>query len=211
MRSTLRSSPGIAVGSTTCLRRPGSGDGHAKAGTTSSTCISGNHLFLTAFDGGKLWTVAYDCRDGHELWRKEAPAKEIEKFQPDVVIVDPITSLMELGTISEGKGMVTRLIDYLKAGQVTSLFTSLTQGGHALQQSEGGMSSLMDSWLLLQDFEGNGERNRVLYVLKSRGMPHSDEVRNFRFTSRGIELEPAQANRPAPRKKVRRARVSRGH
>ena len=114
--------------------------------------------------------------------------KEIAAFQPDVVIVDPITSLMDLGTHSEGKGMVTRLIDYLKAGQVTSLFTSLTQGGHALQQSEAGMSSLMDSWLLLQDYEGNGERNRVLYVLKARGMKHSNQVREFLISDHGIDV-----------------------
>ena len=114
--------------------------------------------------------------------------KEIAAFQPDVVVVDPITSLMDAGTASESKGMVTRLIDYLKAGQVTSLFTSLTQGGHVLQQSEATISSLMDSWLLLQDFEGNGERNRVLYVLKARGMAHSNQIREFLISNRGIDL-----------------------
>ena len=114
--------------------------------------------------------------------------KEIAAFQPDVVIVDPITSLMELGTVSEGKGMVTRLIDYLKAGHITSLFTSLTQGGHALNQSEGGMSSLMDAWMLLQDFEGNGERNRVFYVLKARGMGHSNQIREFLISDHGIDI-----------------------
>jgi circadian clock protein KaiC len=114
--------------------------------------------------------------------------KEIAEFQPHVVIVDPITSLMDAGTASEGKGMVTRLIDYLKAGQVTSLFTSLTHGGHALQQSESAMSSLMDSWVTLQDFEGNGERNRVLYVLKARGMAHSNQIREFLISDHGIDL-----------------------
>jgi len=114
--------------------------------------------------------------------------KEIAAFKPHVVIVDPITSLMELGTVSEGKGMVTRLIDYLKAGQITSLFTSLTQGGHVLQQSEAGMSSLMDAWILLQDFEGNGERNRVLYVLKARGMKHSNQIREFLISDHGIDV-----------------------
>src|SRR5688572_17913909 len=113
--------------------------------------------------------------------------KEIATFQPQVVIVDPITSLMVAGTDSETKGMVTRLIDYLKGGQVTSLFTSLTHGGHALQQSEIAMSSLMDSWMLLQDFEGNGERNRVLYVIKARGMAHSNQVREFLISHRGID------------------------
>ncbi|HZQ48485.1 MAG TPA: circadian clock protein KaiC [Verrucomicrobiae bacterium] len=114
--------------------------------------------------------------------------KEIDSFQPHVVIVDPITSLMDLGTDAEGKGMVTRLIDYLKAEQVTSLFTSLTQGGQAPQQTETAMSSLMDAWLLLQDFEGNGERNRVLYVLKARGMAHSNQIREFLISNHGIDL-----------------------
>jgi circadian clock protein KaiC len=114
--------------------------------------------------------------------------KEIAAFKPHVVVVDPITSLMHSGTDSEGKGMVTRLIDFLKACLVTSLFTSLTQGGHALQQSEAAMSSLMDSWILLQDFEGNGERNRVLYVLKARGMAHSNQIREFLISDHGIDL-----------------------
>jgi circadian clock protein KaiC len=114
--------------------------------------------------------------------------KEIATYRPQVVIVDPITSLMDEGTDSEGKGMVTRLIDYLKAGQTTSLFTSLTQGGHALQQGENAMSSLMDAWVLLQDFEGNGERNRVLYVLKARGMAHSNQIREFLISDRGIDV-----------------------
>jgi circadian clock protein KaiC len=114
--------------------------------------------------------------------------KEITEFQPAVVVMDPITSLMDAGTDYESKGMITRLIDYLKAGQITSLFTSLTQGGHVLQQSEAAMSSLMDSWLLLQDLEGNGERNRVLYVLKARGMAHSNQVREFLISNRGVDL-----------------------
>lgn len=114
--------------------------------------------------------------------------REIATFRPRVVIMDPITSLMAAGTDFETKGMVTRLIDYLKESQVTSLFTSLTHGGHALQQSEIAMSSLMDSWLLLEDFQGNGERNRVLYVIKARGMAHSNQVREFLISSRGIDL-----------------------
>lgn len=114
--------------------------------------------------------------------------KEITAFEPAVVIVDPITSLLAAGTDSETKGMVTRLIDFLKGGEVTSFFTSLTHSGHALQQSEIAMSSLMDAWLLLQDFEGNGERNRLLYVLKARGMAHSNQVREFLISNRGIDL-----------------------
>jgi circadian clock protein KaiC len=114
--------------------------------------------------------------------------KEIAAYKPHVVIIDPITSLMEAGTDSECKAMVTRLIDYLKAGQTTSLFTSLTAGGHVLAQSESAMSSLMDAWILLEDFEGNGERNRVLYVLKARGMAHSNQIREFLISDRGIDV-----------------------
>jgi circadian clock protein KaiC len=114
--------------------------------------------------------------------------KEIAEFKPAVVIVDPITSLLVAGPDSETKGMVTRLIDFLKGCRITSFFTSLTHGDHSLQQSEIAMSSLMDSWLLLQDFEGNGERNRVLYVLKARGMAHSNQVREFLISNRGIDL-----------------------
>jgi circadian clock protein KaiC len=114
--------------------------------------------------------------------------REIAEFKPAVVIIDPITSLMDAGTDSESQGMVTRLIDYLKGGQITSLFTSLTLGGHSLQQSEMAMSSLMDSWLMLQDFEGNGERNRLLYVLKARGMAHSNQVREFLISDHGVDL-----------------------
>jgi circadian clock protein KaiC len=114
--------------------------------------------------------------------------KEIATFKPAVVIVDPITSLLAAGADYETKGMVTRLIDCLKGGNVTSLFTSLTHGGHALEQSEIAMSSLMDSWLLLQDLEGNGERNRTLYVLKARGMAHSNQIREFLISKNGIDL-----------------------
>jgi circadian clock protein KaiC len=114
--------------------------------------------------------------------------KEITAFKPAVVIVDPITSLLAAGADYETKAMVTRLIDFLKGGKVTSLFTSLTHGDHALRQSEMAMSSLMDSWLLLQDLEGNGERNRTLYVLKARGMAHSNQIREFMISGRGIDL-----------------------
>jgi circadian clock protein KaiC len=114
--------------------------------------------------------------------------KEIAAFNPRVVVVDPITSLMTAGADYETKAMVTRLVDYLKGGQVTSLFTSLTHGGHVLRQSEMAMSSLMDSWLLLQDLEGNGERNRTLYVLKARGMAHSNQIREFLISDQGIDL-----------------------
>ncbi|HEV8703101.1 MAG TPA: circadian clock protein KaiC [Candidatus Polarisedimenticolia bacterium] len=114
--------------------------------------------------------------------------KEISTFRPGVVIVDPMTSLLAAGSESETRAMVTRLIDFLKAQQITSLFTSLTHEGSALQQSEVAISSLMDSWLLLQNIESNGERNRGLYVLKSRGMSHSNQIREFVISHQGIDL-----------------------
>jgi len=114
--------------------------------------------------------------------------KEIFTFKPAVVIVDPMTSLLIAGSESETKAMVTRLIDFLKNQQISSLFTSLTHAGNPLQQSEIAISSLMDSWLLLKDIEGNGERNRVLYVLKARGMAHSNQSREFLISDRGIDL-----------------------
>src|SRR5262249_39151236 len=84
--------------------------------------------------------------------------------------------------------MLTRLIDFFKAHQITAFFTSLTEGGSALEQSEVGISSLMDTWILLRSIESNGERNRGIWVLKSRGMPHSNQIREFVFTDDGIEL-----------------------
>ena len=85
--------------------------------------------------------------------------------------------------------MLTRLIDFLKMEQVTTLFTSLTSGGTYLEQSEVGISSLMDTWMILRDFESDGERNRGIMILKSRGMAHSNQVREFLLTDHGIALE----------------------
>lgn len=114
--------------------------------------------------------------------------KEIAEFRPHVVVVDPITSLVELGTASEGKAMVTRLVDFLKAQQITTLFTSLTEGGHTLVDNVAAVTAPMDAWLSLQDYEGNGERNRVFYVLKARGMAHSNQIREFLISDRGIDI-----------------------
>jgi circadian clock protein KaiC len=114
--------------------------------------------------------------------------EEIAAYRPAVVVVDPMNSLLAAGSESETRAMVTRLIDFLKGQQITSLFTSLTHEGHPLQQSEILISSLMDAWLLLQNIESDGERNRGLYVLKSRGMAHSNQIREFRISAQGIDL-----------------------
>jgi circadian clock protein KaiC len=114
--------------------------------------------------------------------------EEIAAFRPSVVVVDPMNSLLAAGSESETRAMVTRLIDFLKGQQITSLFTSLTHEGNPLQQSEVLISSLMDAWLLLQNIESDGERNRGLYVLKSRGMAHSNQIREFLISSKGVDL-----------------------
>jgi circadian clock protein KaiC len=115
--------------------------------------------------------------------------KIIEEFKPHVVVIDPITTFISEGDNKEVKAMVTRLIDLLKMRQVTAMFTSLTSGEHHnLEQSEVGISSVMDTWLFLRDIESNGERNRGLYVLKSRGMAHSNQIREFLITDRGVNL-----------------------
>ena len=112
----------------------------------------------------------------------------IREFQPQVMVIDPITDLVALGSVLEVKAMLVRVIDFLKSRQITAFFTSLTTGGSALEQSEIGVSSLIDTWLLVREVEMNGERSRGLYVLKSRGMTHSNQVREFLLTDHGVEL-----------------------
>ena len=114
--------------------------------------------------------------------------KMVTEFQPSALIMDPVTNLTAIGDGEEIKAMLTRVIDFLKNREVTALFTSLTSGGQALEQSEVGISSLMDTWLLLQMAQSASERNRLLYVLKSRGMAHSNQMREFVLSEKGIEL-----------------------
>ena len=114
--------------------------------------------------------------------------KQVQAFQPRIVIIDPITNFTALGSDAEVTAMLTRLIDFFKQQQITALFTSLTSGGRPGETPEVGVSSLMDVWLLLRDLESGAERNRVLHLLKSRGMAHSNQVREFLLTGRGVEL-----------------------
>lgn len=109
-------------------------------------------------------------------------------FHPKVVVIDPITNFASVGTYTEVKSMVTRLIDLFKSREITAMFTSLTSGDSAAELSEVGVSSQMDAWLLLRNLECNGERNRGLYVLKCRGMAHSNQIREFVLTDNGVQL-----------------------
>ncbi len=112
----------------------------------------------------------------------------LKEFKPSVVIIDPMSNLHLGGNMTQAKAVIFRLIDWLKSQQITVLFTNLTPGGNPLEHTDMGVSSLMDTWLEVRTLESNGERNRVLFVLKSRGMEHSNQVREFRMTRQGIEL-----------------------
>jgi circadian clock protein KaiC len=113
--------------------------------------------------------------------------KAISDYKPRVVVVDPITNFLAVGDTVETESMLTRLIDFLKVEQITAMFTSLTPVT-ALEESKAGVSSLMDAWVSLRTIESNGKRNRGLYVLKVRGMAHSNQVREFLLTDHGVAL-----------------------
>jgi circadian clock protein KaiC len=114
--------------------------------------------------------------------------KSIKTFNPSVVIVDPITNLMTVGTQLQTQAMLTRLIDFLKARGTTACFTSLTSGAKSSEQSEVGISSLIDTWIMLEIVSSGGERNRTLTIVKSRGMAHSNQACEYRLSRKGLEL-----------------------
>ena len=114
--------------------------------------------------------------------------KTVNAFEPDIVILDPINTFVVGDKEFEVKNMLMRIVDFLKAKQITALFTGLTSGESALENTDVGISSLIDTWLLLRDIELNGERNRGMYVLKSRGMANSNQIREFILTDHGVEL-----------------------
>jgi len=114
--------------------------------------------------------------------------KVIDEFKPQVFVVDPISNLSAAGSLSEVKSILTRLIDHLKMKKISTFLTDLTHFGGSLEHTSEEISSLIDTWLLLRDIELNGERNRGLYILKSRGMAHSNQIQEFLLTNHGIDL-----------------------
>jgi circadian clock protein KaiC len=115
--------------------------------------------------------------------------KAIEGFKPAIVVVDPISNLVAAASEMEVKSMLSRLIDFLKMKQITAFCTDLTSTNSSVERTEVGISSLMDTWLLLKVMEESGERNRGLYILKSRGMEHSNQVREYCLTDNGAQLQ----------------------
>jgi circadian clock protein KaiC len=112
----------------------------------------------------------------------------IRRFDPAVAVIDPATSMLNIAEQSETKNMVLRIVDFLKSRQITTLLTTLTEGGGTPEQSGLSISSLVDAWLVLQEIENSGERNRGIHVLKTRGTAHSNQIREFLLTSHGVEL-----------------------
>ncbi len=202
---------GLYRGSTVLISgTAGTGKSSLVASFADSVCRSGGRFLYLAFEESpdqiirNMRSIGIDLDPWHQqgllrfhavrptLYGLELHLATIHKlvieFEPDAVAIDPVTNLTAVGQSSEAKAMLTRLIDFLKGQGVTAVFTSLTSGGHELEQTEVGISSLMDTWLLVRMLESNGERNRLLYVLKSRGMAHSNQMREFHLTDDGIRL-----------------------
>jgi circadian clock protein KaiC len=119
--------------------------------------------------------------------------KMVSEFEPQAVIVDPISNFVSTGTNRDAQSMLLRLVDFLKARQVTAFFTHLTAGGRPIEATDVGISSIIDTWLLVREVEADGARKRGLYVVKSRGMSHSNQIRELQITGQGVELEDGSA------------------
>jgi circadian clock protein KaiC len=125
--------------------------------------------------------------------------RAIDSFSPRLVVVDPLSTF---DTITDPRGvgsLITRLIDLARGRGITTVFVHLSTGGAPVDTTDGKISSVADVWILLRDLESNGERNRALYLLKARGMAHSNQVREFRMGSTGITLIPVYIDGDAVR------------
>lgn len=188
----------------------GTGKSSLAAHFVAAACERGEHTLYFAFEESPSQIMRNMRSIGIDLqkWEKEGllqfqanrptvtglemhlamMLKAINVFKPKVVIVDPLNSFVMGGNATEVKVMLMRLVDFLKMKEITGLFTNLTAGSGALEQTDIAISSLIDTWLLLRDIEIGGERNRGIYILKSRGMAHSNQIREFLITDHGIEL-----------------------
>jgi circadian clock protein KaiC len=190
----------------------GSGKSTLAAHFANETCRSGKRALYVAFEESSAQVTRNMRSVGINLdqyikkgllqfraWRPTQHGLEthllrihdlVDQFNPQVVIVDPIINLIS-ANLNEVHAMLMRLLDFLKDRQITAMFTTLTANRGAEEQTEVGISSLTDTWILLRDLELNGERNRCLYVLKSRGMAHSNQIREFILSRNGVRLLPA--------------------
>jgi len=190
----------------------GSGKSTLAAHFANQTCINGKRALYVAFEESAAQVTRNMRSVGIDLgrhinkgllelraWRPTQNGLEmhlvrihdlVDQFDPEVVIIDPITNLIS-ANLNEVHGMLMRLLDFLKERQITAMFATLTSNQGPEEQTEVGISSLIDTWILLRDLELNGERNRCLYVLKSRGMAHSNQIREFVLSRNGVRLLPA--------------------
>jgi circadian clock protein KaiC len=202
---------------------PGSGKTSVAARFVQASCVRGERCLFFAFEESPQQLARNMRSIGMNLdrWRKAGllrlesarPAvyglethlafmhRTIREFKPTAVLVDPITDFTT--ALDDNKAMLTRLIDFLKMEGITAVFTSLTSAGEQVEQSEGGVSSLIDTWIVLRDVERDGRRSRAICVLKSRGMQHSHDIREFRITKRGIDIGEDQPGLAEPSAKVR--------
>jgi circadian clock protein KaiC len=208
---TMLSGKGYFRGSTVLVSgTAGTGKTSIAARFAEAACIRGERVLYFTFEESASQLVRNMRSIGIELeqWVKKGllvfhatrptlyglethlttSIKLINKFNPDIVILDPINGFMIGENRFEVKTMLLRLVDFLKMKRVTAFFTSLTSATENMEIPDVYISSLIDTWLLLRDIEIGGERNRGLYVLKSRGMAHSNQIREFRLTNHGIEL-----------------------
>ena len=114
--------------------------------------------------------------------------KLIRDVRPDVVVIDPISNMISQGNAEEVKSMLLRLIDYLRQNNVTTLLTMLVSNNTNIEHMQVNVSSIADTWLLLRDIEQNGELRRGLMIVKSRGMAHSKQIKEFDITANGLEI-----------------------
>jgi circadian clock protein KaiC len=190
----------------------GSGKTTMAASFADAACRRGERCLLVGFEESvgqvtrNMSSVGLDLNQWvekelliHEAWRPSQYGIEmhllrihklVEAVKPQHVVIDPITNLITGSAQKEVYSMLIRLMDYLKGRKITSVFTNLTINNDALEQTDIGISSLTDTWILCRDLELNGERNRCVYVLKSRGMAHSNQVREFVMSREGIRLVP---------------------
>jgi circadian clock protein KaiC len=188
----------------------GSGKTTISAHLANATCRAGERCLYLAFEESKdqivrnMRSIGIDLQQWIDagLLRVESTRpvlhglelhlaqvhRTIDEFDPRTVIIDPISNLADAGVKADAYAMLLRLIDFLKSKGITALFVNLTTGGTALESTDIGVSSLIDTWIVLRDIEAGGERNRGLYVIKSRGMRHSNQIREFVITSNGIDL-----------------------
>ncbi len=188
----------------------GAGKSSIAAYFADATCRRGERCIIFAFEESPEQIKRNMASIGLDLARHEASGllrfatarptmrglethlaimhKLVREFDPHAVVIDPISSLLAGGESDDAQMMAVRLVDYLKSRGVTAVMTSLTRDAVRPQTSEIAISSIIDTWLLVRTVEASGERNRVIYVLKSRGTAHSNQMREFVITNHGIEL-----------------------